>query len=282
MGLSSSSSKTTPVYSKELTGAAGNITSAYNAQAPKITSVTDQLGAQAPGLIQRYQQGDPNVNAASGFNIDALGGKYLNSNPFLEGQIGRANNDIRNQAEAAGGKSGNYGDSSALADITSRNIAHNEADMRGSAYNSGLDLMNRQSAISPLLSASRYQPLDQLSGIAEAQNLPVQSAVGAGAGIGGLLGQYSNVKNKPNMGEMYLKAAAAAAQAAAACDVRLKTDIRHVGATHEGLPLYSFRYHGDDEPRIGPMAQEVAVMQPENLGPETHDGYMTVKLGSVR
>jgi hypothetical protein len=281
MGLSSSSSKTTPVFSKEITGAASNITGAYNAQAPKITGITDQLGAQAPGLIQRYNDGDPNVKAASGFNQDVLGGKYLGSNPFLEQNITNANNDIRGQAQAAAGVHGNWGDSSELQDITSRNIARNENDMRMQSYNTGLGLMGQQSALAPGIADARYQPLNQLTNIAQAQNMPLQAAVGAGSGVGGLLGQYANTKSNPAWGPAVLNAAAQAAGAYAACDVRLKTDIRRVGATHEGLPIYSFRYHGDSEPRMGPMAHEVEAMQPDNLGP-TIGGYQTVKLGSIR
>ncbi len=63
-------------------------------------------------------------------------------------------------------------------------------------------------------------------------------------------------------------------------DRRLKTDIKRVG-THGKLPLYSFRYIYDDRPRTGVMADEVAIHNPEALGPEVN-GFATVdysKLG---
>lgn len=49
----------------------------------------------------------------------------------------------------------------------------------------------------------------------------------------------------------------AAALSTLFCDRRLKTDVVQIGAMADGTPLYRFRYHGDDEVRIGPMADEV-------------------------
>ncbi len=46
-------------------------------------------------------------------------------------------------------------------------------------------------------------------------------------------------------------------------DARAKKDIKQIGKTDEGLPLYSYKYKGEDEPRVGPMAQDVAIMKPE-------------------
>jgi hypothetical protein len=64
-------------------------------------------------------------------------------------------------------------------------------------------------------------------------------------------------------------------------DIRLKTDIRRVGTTHLGLPLYQFRY--TDLPQIyeGVMAQDVAIMHPGAIRKLPY-GYMAVdyaKLG---
>jgi len=285
MGLSGSksTSKTTPIYGKEVTGAASDISNTLHTQLPKITGVTDQLSGLVPGLLDDFKNGDPSVDAARGFNSDVLGGKYLNANPYLDQVIEATGNDVRNQTAGALGVHGNYGDSSALADIVSRNVANAAGNLRYQNYNNGLMLMGQQAGLSPTLAASKYLPIDQMTNIAQAQQIPVQAATGAGAGIGGLLGQYTNTKTKssPGIGQMLMNAAAAAAQAYAACDARLKENIRAVGLTHGGLPLYSFNYIGDPEPRIGPLAQEVAEMQPENLGPEI-DGYMTVKLAEVR
>ncbi len=68
---------------------------------------------------------------------------------------------------------------------------------------------------------------------------------------------------------------------AQASDIRLKTDIRKVGVTHLGLPLYQFRYTGLPDVFEGVMAQDVAIMHPNAIRNLPY-GYMAVdyaKLG---
>jgi hypothetical protein len=45
-------------------------------------------------------------------------------------------------------------------------------------------------------------------------------------------------------------------------DARAKKDILPIGKAHNGLPLYAFRYRGDDKPQIGLMAQDVEKVNP--------------------
>ena len=67
-----------------------------------------------------------------------------------------------------------------------------------------------------------------------------------------------------------------------ASDIRLKENIVKIGETEEGLNIYSFTYTAKpDEPAIGVMAQEVAELYPEALGPVV-DGYMTVDYGKLK
>jgi hypothetical protein len=58
-------------------------------------------------------------------------------------------------------------------------------------------------------------------------------------------------------------------------DERLKDVEGRVGYTDEGLPLYLYRYKGEDQPRIGPMAQEVAQVKPEAVARHP-SGYLAV------
>lgn len=49
-----------------------------------------------------------------------------------------------------------------------------------------------------------------------------------------------------------------------ASDRRLKKDIKEIGETHDGLPIYSFKYKGgDDQQRIGVMADEAREKHPD-------------------
>lgn len=54
-----------------------------------------------------------------------------------------------------------------------------------------------------------------------------------------------------------------ASSAVALSDRRLKTDIRRVGTSNNGTPLYTYRFKGDPEPRFGVMAQEVLERKPD-------------------
>lgn len=57
-------------------------------------------------------------------------------------------------------------------------------------------------------------------------------------------------------------------------DERLKHDIKKIGKTNDGLPIYSFKYNGDDRTQIGLMAQDVEKKRPEAVG--LAGGYKTV------
>jgi hypothetical protein len=46
-------------------------------------------------------------------------------------------------------------------------------------------------------------------------------------------------------------------------DRRFKTDVEQIGHTPNGLPIYTFRYLGDDEVHTGLMAQDVEKVKPE-------------------
>jgi hypothetical protein len=60
-------------------------------------------------------------------------------------------------------------------------------------------------------------------------------------------------------------------------DRRLKHDIKRIGKTDEGLPIYKFKYKGDDseQTHVGFMADEVEKHHPEAVGLDP-SGYKTV------
>ncbi|MDE2104495.1 MAG: tail fiber domain-containing protein, partial [Patescibacteria group bacterium] len=57
-------------------------------------------------------------------------------------------------------------------------------------------------------------------------------------------------------------------------DARAKEDIKPVGKTFDGQTVYSYRYKGDDTPRMGLIAQEVEKHHPEAVGEAR--GFKTV------
>ena len=57
-------------------------------------------------------------------------------------------------------------------------------------------------------------------------------------------------------------------------DRRLKHDVKEIGKTNDGLPIYSFKYNGNDQTQIGLMAQDVEKKKPEAVGVAA--GFKTV------
>jgi hypothetical protein len=49
-------------------------------------------------------------------------------------------------------------------------------------------------------------------------------------------------------------------------DARLKHDAHRIGETDDGLPIYSYKYNGDNKTQIGLMAQDVEKRKPEAVG----------------
>lgn len=104
-----------------------------------------------------------------------------------------------------------------------------------------------------------------------------------GLGAGNLLveaGREANSsgksKDKSGLGKGLGKAAALVALS----DRRTKTDIKKIGVSEEGLNVYEFKYKDGTGPYVGVMAQEVAEIKPEALGP-TVNGYMTVDYSKI-
>lgn len=67
----------------------------------------------------------------------------------------------------------------------------------------------------------------------------------------------------------------------AASDRRVKQHIRKVGDLDEGLGVYSYHYKDGSGPFIGVMADEVANVIPEALGP-VHAGFQTVNYNVIK
>ena len=100
----------------------------------------------------------------------------------------------------------------------------------------------------------------------------------------------TQTSNQKTGGNIFGKIAGAAATAASfASDIRLKTNIEHIGETADGLGVYEYDYlpiegeianYMPEGRQRGVMAHEVAELRPDALGP-TIDGYMTVNYGAL-
>lgn len=197
---SKSKSSTKPVYSAQVEGAANNVTNAYNAAQPGITSTANSLAGAVPGLMAQYNAGDPGVKSAMQYNTDVTSGKYLDAgNPYLQAQIDQTNDGVRNGLAASLGTRGLTG-GSAFGDIISSNLAKNENSLRYTDYTNERNRMDSAASAAGGISAAQYQPLSVIQSILQSQQAPVQAAAGAGSSIGGLLGQYTNGTQTQSMG----------------------------------------------------------------------------------
>ena len=280
MGLSSSKSKssTKPVYGKEIMSAANTLNSTYQQQAPKIAGYADQIGELVPSLLDRYKQGDPAVIAARNYVTSTLDSDPT-ANPYLDDMVSQTNDNVRNQLQARMGTRGQTG-SSDYYGIIGKGLAQNETGLRYADYDRSMDRKAQAAGMAPGVVAGDLMTLaPAFSAIQLAAGLPMNAASQFAAGTGGLLGQYTNTEQKSSPSIM--QGLGQAAQIAAIfCDARLKENATLIETTPGGVPIYTFNYIGDDTLRVGPMAQEVAEIQPNALGPVVN-GFMTVNFGDL-
>lgn len=113
----------------------------------------------------------------------------------------------------------------------------------------------------------------------------INSLFSQGQGAGSLLanaGQYSkSTERSHGEGKSGLgNALSLGASIIGLSDRRVKENIVKLYEEPDGLGVYEYNYKWDKTPRIGVMADEVAKLRPEALGPKLN-GYMTVDYGKL-
>lgn len=95
--------------------------------------------------------------------------------------------------------------------------------------------------------------------------------------------QQSNAstKNAQSAQNTQLAASAVMALASMYSDKRVKEDIKKVGKTDEGMPIYTYKYKGSPKTQMGVMAQDVKKKKPSALGPVL-GGMMTVDYSKIK
>jgi hypothetical protein len=125
----------------------------------------------------------------------------------------------------------------------------------------------------------RAQPINEITGmlgLGSGVQLPqFQSGMGTNVAptdvIGPTMNQYNGQmaqwqqgqQNQNSMMGGLFGLGAAAMPLVFGSDIRIKEDIRRVGKTDNGLPVYLFRYKGHPGMQIGLMAQDVELVVPE-------------------
>lgn len=225
----------------------------FNANAANTANLANMQANNQYGLSQFDAQNQANqfnagqANQMSQFNTDAL-------NTAQQQQLAR-------QLQASGllgDLAGNYA-SDYRSDLATQSDLGNQLYQLQDRYNQA--------------------PLTQLQNIGNLLNPGLIDTLSGKT----ITSQQSGVEQTKKSGGLFnsLLGLASVATPFIPSDRRLKDDIRRVGKTDAGLPIYTYRYKGDHETRFGVMAQDVEAMQPEALGPMWR-GFKTVNYAEVR
>ena len=175
-----------PIYSAEISGAAKNAQDAYTQSQPGINTLSNNLGQVSSELFAGMGGANNAVLNANNFINSQLTGD-LQQNPYLDAQIQRTNDSVRNQLQARMGRAGLAGGSD-YTNLIARALASNEGNLRYQDYDNAVNRRFQAAGMAP-------QGLTTATQLGQAgAMLPLQAGALNAASIGGLLGQYQDVR----------------------------------------------------------------------------------------
>ena len=280
-----------------------------------VAPLNQQQNAGIGGINQYANAAQPaygaamqgTANAYQGFNApNYQQGVQEYMNPFLQNAMGSTAAQMQNinqqqqqqllgQGISAGAFGGDRGKVAQAALMNQQNLAlgNTLGDMASSGYQNAaqnyITGLGQQGALANQMGALGAG--SQAAGLSGAQ-----AQLGAGtlgqqttqAGQSALYNQFQQQQAYPFQVSQFLANIAEGTGALSGStttqtapqsffsDARLKEDIKRVGTAHNGLPIYTFKYKGDntEQTHIGYMAQDVEKVHPEAVG-ESH-GFKTV------
>lgn len=189
-----------------------------------------------------------------------LGNQVFGQNLGLAGQYLNTGNTLFNQGNTAAGTYGNLGigGAGAYSGLGNTNLANQltqgQAQIGAGTVTQQTQQAQNQALYNQFLQQQGYpfQVAQFLAGIAEGTGALSGSTTTTSGGGGGYAFQPQPFFS----------------------DERLKDNIKVVGATHDGIPIVSFRYKGSPSTQIGLLAQDVEKHRPDAVGLDS--GYKTV------
>jgi len=268
-----------------------------NATSQNLANLQDSATARvASALGQDYSSAyDPtaNTNQATELLMARLAPQYARKQESLESQL--ANQGLQRGSEAY---------QNAMTDLGQQeNDAYNQAALQG--INLG---MSQQSQQYNQETANRNAPLNELSAIRTGSQVTnptfgssAQQATTQGANYLGAAqsqGQSDTAAYNANVGSQNSMMSGLFGLGSASLmspkgtfsgltslfsDERLKENIKEIGKTNSGLPVYSFNYIFDQDKKtnIGVMAQDVEKVFPDGVS-EHESGYKMVDYGRIQ
>jgi len=222
---------------------------------------------------------NPMVSEGQGFLSRTLAGDYLDSNPWLDSYVGDVLGDVGDQVRSEFSQAGRYG-SGYNQSVLARELARASTAIRGQEYGQERGRQMQAAGMIPALRSAEYigvQPA--LSLLSESSTIPWTGVAALNGGIRQASQGYGQTTSTQNMGLGGV--AALGAQLGSAyfmSDARLKSGVERVGALPGGLGWYEYDIDGRRE--RGVLAQEVAALRPDALGPEV-GGFLTVNYGAL-
>lgn len=263
-----------------------------SAEGNPLYSQTTTLSPEQQAIFNQSQQAEGNMAGLaaqqSGMLKDYLGDRFQFDNsdaeqwaydlasPRILQQQGQSEDSLRSILANKGIREGSAAWNAEMQRMTNANTDQlNQLALtgRGQAFNEALATRNQPiNEITALLSGSQVSNPAQMSG-------PTPQVGVGGVDYTGLVnqqyqGQLANHQNK--LGGLF-GIGSSIAGAIPWSDERLKTDIKRVGQTDAGTPIFTYRYKWGGPIHMGVMAQDVpdaAVM--------TDSGYMRVDYSEVR
>jgi len=145
-------------------------------------------------------------------------------------------------------------------DFAAKKLAGDTTGLAGQTVNVG----SATSAVAPGVEAGIAAAAPAVEGLAAAAPIAEGLAGAAGAAEGaGLIGSLAGGAEAAAGIGATIAEFAPFLPAAIGSDRRMKHDIESVGELNDGQPVYRFKYNGDDETRMGLMAQDVEKDHPE-------------------
>lgn len=122
-------------------------------------------------------------------------------------------------------------------------------------------LVNQSSAEESARISSLQLPYELLLGLQ--QQTTAKQKEGAGGLLGGIIGGLGSIGGSLLSGGASTDLGAGGVITGGASDIRLKENIRRVGLTSSGFPVYAFNFKESDQTQLGVMAQEVEKTRPD-------------------
>lgn len=250
----------------------------------------DQTSAMSM-IRNRALGGDPVMNQANQTMMQTLQGGQ--TNPYLNSMVDQAQQSVaRNynlftkpQTESAMVNSGSFGNSGLLQmqqeqqRQASEQMGNIATQMYGQAYDQDRARQMQALGMAPTYGNQAYQDAAQLlnSGalqqankqqgldfnyqqFAEGREQPYKNLQAMGLPFGANMGSSTSTKSGgTDWGSL---AASAAMMVLMGSDRRMKEDVKRVGKTDDGTPIYTYRYKSGGPVQMGVMAQELEKKNP--------------------